>query len=235
VHTWTFRNEQQRLVSDYQGNPVNEYLQFTGSASTACSPTSPTPRSRPASCSVSSVTRMPEAASRATATARGTRSRSAIENRREPLAARLAHHAFLADDCIVESVQFDARGSPPARLEKIAPAFSAPASRAAARLVYLPLCTAGVPLLRSIVWNVAFAGNVLLLHRTCPLFDVKRTWRFALQMSAFDPKRTSRSPLTACLARHLFYCALTQLSDPVSLTATSEKKTRVGLPSAVPR
>jgi glycerophosphoryl diester phosphodiesterase len=28
VHTWTFRNEQQRLVSDYQGNPVTEYLQF---------------------------------------------------------------------------------------------------------------------------------------------------------------------------------------------------------------
>jgi glycerophosphoryl diester phosphodiesterase len=28
VHTWTFRNEQQRLVSDYAGNPVNEYLQF---------------------------------------------------------------------------------------------------------------------------------------------------------------------------------------------------------------
>jgi glycerophosphoryl diester phosphodiesterase len=28
VHTWTFRNEQQRLVSDYQGNPINEYLQF---------------------------------------------------------------------------------------------------------------------------------------------------------------------------------------------------------------
>lgn len=28
VHTWTFRNEQKRLVSDYQGNPVNEYLQF---------------------------------------------------------------------------------------------------------------------------------------------------------------------------------------------------------------
>jgi glycerophosphoryl diester phosphodiesterase len=28
VHTWTFRNEQFRLVSDYQGNPVNEYLQF---------------------------------------------------------------------------------------------------------------------------------------------------------------------------------------------------------------
>jgi glycerophosphoryl diester phosphodiesterase len=28
VHTWTFRNEQRRLASDYQGNPVNEYLQF---------------------------------------------------------------------------------------------------------------------------------------------------------------------------------------------------------------
>jgi glycerophosphoryl diester phosphodiesterase len=28
VHTWTFRNEQKRLVSDYQGNPVDEYLQF---------------------------------------------------------------------------------------------------------------------------------------------------------------------------------------------------------------
>src|SRR5262245_972191 len=28
VHTWTFRNERRRLGSDYQGNPVNEYLQF---------------------------------------------------------------------------------------------------------------------------------------------------------------------------------------------------------------
>src|SRR5882672_10081541 len=28
VHTWTFRNEQRRLVSGYAGNPVNEYLQF---------------------------------------------------------------------------------------------------------------------------------------------------------------------------------------------------------------
>jgi glycerophosphoryl diester phosphodiesterase len=28
VHTWTFRNEQRRLVSDYAGNPVNEYLHF---------------------------------------------------------------------------------------------------------------------------------------------------------------------------------------------------------------
>jgi glycerophosphoryl diester phosphodiesterase len=28
VHTWTFRNEQRRLASDYAGNPVDEYLQF---------------------------------------------------------------------------------------------------------------------------------------------------------------------------------------------------------------
>jgi len=28
VHTWTFRNEQRRLVSDYGGDPINEYLQF---------------------------------------------------------------------------------------------------------------------------------------------------------------------------------------------------------------
>jgi len=28
IHTWTFRNEQSRLVSDYAGNPVSEYLQF---------------------------------------------------------------------------------------------------------------------------------------------------------------------------------------------------------------
>jgi glycerophosphoryl diester phosphodiesterase len=28
IHTWTFRNEQSRLVSDYGGNPINEYMQF---------------------------------------------------------------------------------------------------------------------------------------------------------------------------------------------------------------
>jgi uncharacterized MAPEG superfamily protein len=32
-----------------------------------------------------------------------------------------------------------------------------------ARLVYLPLYAAGVPVVRSIVWNVAFIGIVLLL------------------------------------------------------------------------
>lgn len=33
----------------------------------------------------------------------------------------------------------------------------------AARLVYLPLYAAGIPLVRSLVWNVAFIGIVLLL------------------------------------------------------------------------
>ena len=28
IHTWTFRNEQHRLLSDYEGNPVDEYLLF---------------------------------------------------------------------------------------------------------------------------------------------------------------------------------------------------------------
>ncbi len=28
VHTWTFRNEQRRLASNYAGNPINEYVQF---------------------------------------------------------------------------------------------------------------------------------------------------------------------------------------------------------------
>ena len=28
IHTWTFRNEQRRLASDYGGNPISEYLLF---------------------------------------------------------------------------------------------------------------------------------------------------------------------------------------------------------------
>ncbi len=28
MHPYTFRNEQRRLASDYEGNPVNEYLRF---------------------------------------------------------------------------------------------------------------------------------------------------------------------------------------------------------------
>jgi glycerophosphoryl diester phosphodiesterase len=30
VHPWTFRNEQRELLSDFDGNPVNEYLHFYG-------------------------------------------------------------------------------------------------------------------------------------------------------------------------------------------------------------
>ena len=38
----------------------------------------------------------------------------------------------------------------------------------------------------------AFGTKRTLRYRTCecPLLGVKRTWLFALQMSAFDPKRT---------------------------------------------
>jgi len=36
---------------------------------------------------------------------------------------------------------------------------------------------------------LALSGHSCL-HRTCPLSGVKRTCRFAMQMSAFDPKRT---------------------------------------------
>ena len=36
------------------------------------------------------------------------------------------------------------------------------------------------------------------LRCTCPLLGVKRTCHFALQMSAFDPKRTSLPPSSAC-------------------------------------
>ena len=28
IHTWTFRNEQRRLLAAYKGSPVEEYLQF---------------------------------------------------------------------------------------------------------------------------------------------------------------------------------------------------------------
>src|SRR5215831_6404773 len=35
-----------------------------------------------------------------------------------------------------------------------------------------------------------------LLHCTCPLSGVKRTWVGALHVSAYDPKRTSDRPLT---------------------------------------
>jgi hypothetical protein len=31
------------------------------------------------------------------------------------------------------------------------------------------------------------------VHRTCPLLGVKQTSLFALQMSAYDPKRTFQS------------------------------------------
>jgi hypothetical protein len=61
-----------------------------------------------------------------------------------------------------------------------------------------------------------------------------------------DPPKLSSSCATAVIARRadsgrttsivaVVYCASTQVSDPVSLTATFVKKIRAGLPSAVPR
>ena len=52
-----------------------------------------------------------------------------------------------------------------------------------------------IPSLRRRCPLLALSGHTEL-HRTCPLLGVKRTCRFALQMSAYDPKRTSPSLLT---------------------------------------
>jgi hypothetical protein len=38
---------------------------------------------------------------------------------------------------------------------------------------------------------LALSGH-LFLHRACPLLGVKRTYLFALHVSAYDPKRTYR-------------------------------------------
>src|SRR5262245_8181697 len=35
-----------------------------------------------------------------------------------------------------------------------------------------------------------------VVHCTCPLLGVKRTWRFAAHMSPFDPKRTGAKLMT---------------------------------------
>ena len=48
-------------------------------------------------------------------------------------------------------------------------------------------------------WHLA---DMRLVHCTCPLSGVKRTCRFALHMSAFDPKRTSRLPVDVSVLRY---------------------------------
>ena len=63
------------------------------------------------------------------------------------------------------------------------------------------------------------------MHRTCPLMGVKRTWAGAVQMSAFDPKRTSTigafqrvgdgTPLVGAQCRRL--CPFGQYRRPKSL------------------
>jgi hypothetical protein len=54
-----------------------------------------------------------------------------------------------------------------------------------------------------------------------------------VSVDATGPLRMMRNDAQS--ARQFAYCALIQVSDPVSLTATSVKKIRSGLPSPVPR
>ena len=44
----------------------------------------------------------------------------------------------------------------------------------------------------------AFGTKRTQLHRTCPLSGVKRTWPFALHMSAFGPKRLNGGGTMRC-------------------------------------
>ena len=53
-----------------------------------------------------------------------------------------------------------------------------------------------------------------------------QAWRTSLLSASFFARGSSRARLS--------YCAFTQASEPVSLTATSEKESFIGLPSAVP-
>ena len=45
-------------------------------------------------------------------------------------------------------------------------------------------------------------------RQECPLLDVKRTWRVALQMSAYDPKRTSSHPPPITQLKAVLCCVL---------------------------
>src|SRR5262249_22762988 len=60
---------------------------------------------------------------------------------------------------------------------------------------------------------VAFGGKADMTIGTCPLsrslLGVKRTWCFALHMSAFDPKRTS------VLLSNLWLCQLSSSHIPI--------------------
>src|SRR5262245_9942038 len=81
-------------------------------------------------------------------------------------------------------------------------------------------------------------GNVLKSQdhceglRTSPLnpveCDILRT------LSEHEMRVPARSP-SGGTGPPVAYSACTQVSDPMSLTATSEKNTRIGWPSAVPR
>ena len=63
------------------------------------------------------------------------------------------------------------------------------------------------------------AGETIKCPRQCPLLGVKRTWGVALQMSAFDPKRTSVERLTTYFCAHpgAFPTAASSRYDALSL------------------
>jgi hypothetical protein len=74
---------------------------------------------------------------------------------------------------------------------------------------------------------------------SCLILAIFSGWRPLRSPSlTIHPTAVSRKRLKAVNTRtspSSFYCAFVQVSDPVSLTDTPEKKIRSGLPSAVPR
>jgi hypothetical protein len=56
------------------------------------------------------------------------------------------------------------------------------------------------------------------VQRLCPLLGVKQTWLLALQMSAYDPKRTSRVQCEKLLVAFYSICGVDDLIDVRGLT-----------------
>ena len=87
-------------------------------------------------------------------------------------------------------------------------------------------------------------------HRKGPLLGVKRTKSPRARIDEIDPSRTLTSPSIVgtgdsgkCWVDPVsfseqvatLHCAFIQVSNPISLTDTSDKETCSGIPSAVPR
>ena len=56
------------------------------------------------------------------------------------------------------------------------------------------------------MWDKAEAIDAKIRPVPCPLSGVKRTCRFALHMSAFDPKRTSVAPFPVLFWAGMMRC-----------------------------